>query len=97
MNDDPCENKHGGTATSVEAWQRSLRDAPQIKRDLMAMARLAGERGITLKEACAKLGKNPNAISGRFTELGFTGQLRRSQARRDGCYVWVEGSANAGH
>lgn len=48
----------------------------------------------TLFEACGDLGRNKNALSGRFTELRSAGMIRRNGERRTdpetGCsaYVW---------
>lgn len=81
---DPCRHRHGGNECSVAAYRRV--DASGDRRAVLDLVRGASV-GLTLKEACSRLGRSPNQISGRFTELKASG-LIRVEGRRDGCGVY---------
>lgn len=89
MTEDPCEEKHGGTWESVEAWQRELQVAPAQRRRVLQLIHERGRLGLTVKEAAEALGLGMNHISGRFTELRGTRQIVKTALRRDGGVVHV--------
>lgn len=77
---DICEGRHGGAETSVEAH-------PHVSKeyDRQIIGRridLAGRYGMTLDELCIVLGRTPNAISGRLTELRIMGLIHISDKKR---------------
>jgi len=82
---DVCANKHGGVETSVEANLKP--DKVGDRHFIHQLILEAGSNGLTLKEACSKMGRTPNQISGRFTEIKARGMIRR-EGRRDGCFIW---------
>ena len=81
--DDICGRKHGGNACSVDANKRAPKEID--RRRLIELLNEAVD-GLTLKEACSAMGKTPNALSGRVSELKRDG-LVCVNGRRDGCGI----------
>jgi len=80
---DVCESRHGGVSTSAEANKRVCKH--QDRATILDLVRAAKD-GLTLKEACSVLGRTPNQISGRFTELKMLGKIE-VRGTRDGCGI----------
>lgn len=87
--DDPCQNRHGGNAESVDAFARIAPTLPEARSQVLECIRWAGERGATVKEIGEIMGKPPNAISGRLTELCAAKLIRRKGVRREHASVWI--------
>jgi hypothetical protein len=89
---DICANRHKGTPTSVEAHKR-IRGGLQTRREAVYdMIKECHLTGLTC-DALAEFWKvNPNAISGRFSQLARDGRIERCGTRktRSGCpaAVW---------
>lgn len=86
---DYCAARHGGVETSVAANARVAPVKTRQEAAVLALVRKAGLDGLTLREACLRLGKGMNALSGRFSSLHAKGLIRRTERRREGCFVWV--------
>ncbi|MBC8418762.1 MAG: hypothetical protein H8E10_09240 [Desulfobacterales bacterium] len=81
--EDICANRHGGNSCSADANKRAPKERDrQWVLELIAIS----SEGLTLKEACRIMGKTPNALSGRISELKRDGLVYVS-GRRDGCGV----------
>lgn len=87
MTTDICENKHGGAATSVEAFEKV---EPKITLAHTEITDLLKHLtyGITSKEYAGIVGKSLNCISGRFSELAAMRKIIKTGQRRSGCAVW---------
>src|SRR5215469_14694127 len=71
---DICERKHGGNPESVEA-HKTIRGGVQAQREVVyGSIKLRGNTGTTVDEYAEHFGLNPNAISGRFSELARDGR-----------------------
>lgn len=73
---DPTSSRHGGAEPSVEAFagtSQAKRD--NDKRRILELSQRA--EGVTTDEAAEEMGRNPNELSGRFSELVRDGQLER--------------------
>lgn len=68
--------------TQIEGLERSRENLNERQAQVMRLVDGAGERGITLFEACAFYGVPPNRLSGRFTELAEQGRIVDSGNRR---------------
>jgi predicted ArsR family transcriptional regulator len=77
---DICANRHGGTETSVAA---NLRVEKSTDRALVLSLLRLSPAGKTLDEVSAVLGRPPNQLSGRFTELVAAGQISKTDERRN--------------
>jgi len=78
---DPTSSRHGGAETSVEAFAGTSQEKrDNDKRRILELSQRPD--GVTLHEACADMGRNPNELSGRFSELVRDGQLERRGATR---------------
>lgn len=88
---DICENKHGGDQESQAANPPATQKARQ-RAVILAAIKLRPD-GASCDEVAVALGKTPNAISGRFTELKCGGLIRKNGTRpaRSGkqAGVWV--------
>lgn len=80
---DVCEGRHGGVSTSTAANKRVCKH--QDRATILDLVRAAKD-GLTIKEACAAMGKTPNQISGRFTELKMLEKIE-VRGSRNGCGV----------
>lgn len=82
---DVCAVRHGGNVNSEIA---NFKAGETKSRDREAIRSLIEQSvdGLTLKEACKIMGRLPNQISGRFTELKADG-LTFTNGRRNGCGV----------
>lgn len=77
---DVCAARHGGVDTSVEAHRRVKKTRDQSL--VLSCLKAAGGDGMTLDELCVKMGRTPNAISGRLTELRIQELVVRLATRR---------------
>lgn len=89
---DICANRHGGVDTSVQADKRVKKEYD--RRLILGYVQASRGYGLTLDEACIVLERNPNEISGRFTELAkagliFATSLRRLTRTGSPARVWV--------
>ena len=89
---DICANRHGGVDTSVQADSRVKKE--HDRRLILGYVQASREYGITLDEACVVLERNPNEISGRFTELAkdsliIATNMRRLTRTGSPARVWV--------
>lgn len=84
----------GTVDTSREAASVAEQAAEFVRRLILDCVRGAGARGLTLDEFCSATGKQPNQVSGRFTDLHRLGLIQRSGDRRPTktgatAHVWV--------
>lgn len=63
----------GPIDTSREAAESVQGGVAESRRLVLALIRGAGERGATCDEVAKATGKDPNQVSGRFTELHVWG------------------------
>ena len=63
---DPTANRHGCNELSEEAFRKRPR---QTDRDRILAMIVDADEGMTCDEIAGELGKAPNQISGRITEL----------------------------
>lgn len=75
---DPSARKSKGNAESAAAWAGKTNTATD-RATILDLIRAAGQRGMTLDEVCEKLGRNPNELSGRITELAGRGFIVRKR------------------
>lgn len=83
--DDICLNRHNGSETSLEANDKVNKKYWRDK--VMEISR---GREMWLHLACRMLGKKPNELSPRFTELKERNLLKPNGKRQEGCAVLVE-------
>lgn len=83
MEQDICENRHGGNPESAEAWLStpSARRASQ-RFYIWQIAVRNGARGVTTDEIAEILATTPNVVSGRLSELKKSGFLTETNMRR---------------
>jgi hypothetical protein len=94
---DVCANRHRGAPGSVAANAIAEPHKAASRTEVYTEIRRAGTHGMTVDEIAVKLGKTPNQISPRVTELRSAkyGQLVRSNGRtrttrtRSPAAVWV--------
>lgn len=84
----------GPVDTSREAAGVAQRSAAEARRLILEIVRGAGQRGVTLDEVCAATGRQPNQISGRFTDLCRDSLIVRKGERRKtragaSAHVWI--------
>lgn len=80
---DPCARKHQGNEQSRAAFAKAQPGIRKAHADILAWLRERG-RGTALEYAAA-VGKAPNEVSGRFSELRHRLHLiRPTGVRRDG-------------
>lgn len=98
---DPCR-RAGDNPESADAFRRSEPVHAARRQQVFELIRKSGEQGMTLLELCEAIGRdegrvvNPNALSGRLTELHErrliyrkgAGDGRGGHQRRDGAAVW---------
>jgi hypothetical protein len=87
MSLDPCERKHRGNELSKAAHKKIVHTKAETYQRILNYVRATG--GATGKEIAAGLGKQFNAVSGRFSELKAMNKLKDSGARRDGSAVLI--------
>ena len=80
LDKDICANRHGGVDTSVQASSRVKKE--RDRRLVLGYVQASRAYGITLDEACVILEREPNQISGRFTELAKAGMILATDGRR---------------
>jgi hypothetical protein len=80
---DVCQSRHGGNQHSANANKRVSKAAD--REAVYSLIKQAAD-GRTLKELCAIMGKTPNALSGRITELKMIGRVEVN-GTREGCGV----------
>jgi predicted ArsR family transcriptional regulator len=80
---DVTARKHKGNPESVAAHAKvdKVNDWDQVLALLKSIP-------MTAKEVAAKLGRQLNTISGRFTELQRLGSIQRTGVVRDGAAEW---------
>lgn len=77
---DICASRHGGAGTSILADKKVQKTKD---RELVyGYIYHAGRFGHTLDELSIMLHRNPNALSGRLTELRMRGKIKISNQRR---------------
>ena len=94
---DVCAQRHGGAPGSVAASVRASPGKAVSRDEVYAEIRRARTRGLTVDEIAVKLGKTPNQVSGRVTELRSAKHGRlvratgRTRATRTGSLarVWI--------
>jgi hypothetical protein len=84
----------GSVETSRDAAAVAQKRAADVRKLVLSLIRGAGQRGCTCDEIAAAIGKTPNQISGRFTDLADLGLIMRSAERRPTragatAFVWV--------
>jgi len=84
LNDDACRNRHRGNENSELANAKVQKCLD--RESIFALIQVSRLNGITVKDACVSMGRTPNQISGRFTELKRAGCIK-VDGRRDGCGV----------
>jgi len=77
---DPTANRHGGNELSEEAFRK--RPRTNDRNRILAMIAESDEGGMTCDEIAGKLGKTPNQISGRITELLARNQIYKTDDTR---------------
>jgi hypothetical protein len=79
---DICANRHGGSETSIAAHEGTSQEKRDSdKRRILELSQR--DEGVTLHEACEDMKRNPNELSGRFSEMVRDGQLsRRGETRK---------------
>lgn len=77
--DDITANRHGGDLFSYAASQRVDKTADRAK--VLRAIRLSRD-GATCDEVADWMGRTPNQISGRFTELKAAGEIVRIGRRK---------------
>lgn len=77
---DVCAGRHGLADTSVEANKKVQKTKDQEL--IYGYIYSAGKFGHTLDELSIMLHRNPNALSGRLTELVRAGRIVVSEERR---------------
>ena len=83
MEQDICQNKHGGNAESIEAFITTPETCRTKQRlAIQLLARQRGLHGITTDEAAEHFDAPPNSISGRLSELKRDGLLVETDKRR---------------
>lgn len=95
---DPDVSHGRRTATSAAAHEGIRQHKPGLRAQVLSIIRMRGPRGATLDELCQVLGKPPNSLSGRLTELAARGQIADSGKRRPTraghqAIVWVVSEA----
>lgn len=90
---DVCARKHGGNPQSAIAFDAIRQHLTQSQWRVFCAISATLSFGRTLDELCVLLDVNPNAISGRITELRIKGKIEKRGTRktRSGCSaaVWV--------
>lgn len=85
--DDITISRHRGAVTSIEANERLKPFKRLQKHQVFAVAKQLPD--FTLKEVCREMGKQPNEISGRVTQLLADGLIEIIDGeRREGCRVY---------
>jgi hypothetical protein len=80
--DDICASRHKGSEESEDAWDRIRELAAQSRRRVFRFIRSRGQYGATTDEVAAVFRVDPNAVSGRLTELKRDGLVVKSGVRR---------------
>ena len=85
---DICANKHGGNASSREAFQQHRLNFGNQREQIYAL--LCGSKeGMTSKQIAEHFGWALNCMSGRLSELRKAGKIRGTKTRREGAEVLV--------
>jgi len=83
MEQDICENRHGGNQESAEAFSSGSSTLRARRRfAIWALAMSEGSRGVTTDEVSARMETTPNVVSGRMSELKRDGLLVPTNMRR---------------
>lgn len=78
---DICAGRHQGNAESEAAFNDLLPTLTRQRHTVFKLIHQSGGAGLTVHEAAATLGKTPNAVSGRFTELKAAGLITKNGRR----------------
>lgn len=94
LNFDVCVRKSRHDQNSAAAFQRGKRNHQAVRFEILKML---DERGsLTLKEFCDAKGiKSLNRVSGRFSDCQRMKLIIKTDARREGCGVWVRRKGEA--
>jgi DNA-binding transcriptional regulator YhcF (GntR family) len=84
---DVCENRHGGAAASVAAFDKVRTTLTQHQERVLRAIEAAEAKGLSCKELAARWSVGMNVISGRFTELKKAGRIE-AIGRWHGSTVW---------
>ena len=91
---DVCARRHGGDPESLKASQVGDKDKDQ--KTVLRVIMEAKWNGLTIDEAAVLLNRDPNCISGRFSELVRKRKIMRhpdnlKRLTRRGCQakVWI--------
>lgn len=97
---DVCARKHGGNRNSEAANKRVAPHKANMRERCRVFIGECGPQGATIHELCKYMGKLPNELSGRLSELKRLGQVFESGRKRNGAEVlvgdrrWVSGSSD---
>jgi hypothetical protein len=88
---DICANRHGGNTESVAAFETVKDSLTEKQWQVFKYIKARKSRGATVDEIACDLGKTPNAISGRVSELKRDGKIVKCGRRltRSGCTAAV--------
>lgn len=95
---DICRNRHKGNEHSEAANLRIEPHKASMRERIRVFVAACQDYGATIKDVCQSMGKTPNEISGRITELKRDKVLFDSGREREGCAVlvarkcWINGS-----
>lgn len=89
---DPCERKHGGSPTSIEAHKRVVYTKEEVYKRTTALLKARGTYGATSKEIAAAFGVELNTVSGRFSEMKSMNWIKENGERRNGAAVLIVAS-----
>ncbi len=78
--EDICANRHGGAETSVAANKTVDKETDRLK--ILGLIKQYPIFGYTLDELSMKMGRSPNQLSGRLTELRMRGLIWISHTRK---------------
>ena len=81
-------NRHGSNPQSNAANVRVTPTKVIVRNQIIKALFLAGRTGLTLKDMCALLNRQPHQISGRVTELKTLGLIERTGFSFDGCSAY---------
>jgi hypothetical protein len=84
---DITARRHKGNEQSTSAFHVIKDKLTMMQREVLLEIQTSGDRGITVDEIAVRNELNPNAISGRVSELKALGKIYKSGKRktRSGC------------
>lgn len=81
-------NRHGSDPQSNAANVRAAPGKVKVRSQVIGALYIAGRTGLTLKDICALLKRQPHQVSGRITELKALGLIERTGGVYDGCSAY---------